>query len=46
MIHILVVDDEPSIRETLGGILEDEGYHVTPAEDGESGLTLLARPAL
>ena len=41
MIHILVVDDEPSIRETLGGILEDEGYRVTPAEDGESGLTLL-----
>lgn len=41
MIHILVVDDEPSIRETLGGILEDEGYRVTPAEDGESGLTLM-----
>ncbi len=41
MTHILVVDDEPSIRETLGGILEDEGYSVTPAEDGESGLILL-----
>ncbi len=41
MIHILVVDDQPSIRETLGGILEDEGYRVTPAEDGESALTLL-----
>ena len=41
MIHILVVDDEPGIRETLGGILEDEGYRVTPAEDGESGLLLL-----
>jgi two-component system, NtrC family, nitrogen regulation response regulator NtrX len=41
MIHILVVDDEPSIRESLGGILEDEGYRVTPAEDGESGLTLM-----
>ncbi len=41
MIHILVVDDEPSIRETLAGILEDEGYRVTPAEDGESGLVLL-----
>src|SRR6266536_570171 len=39
--HILVVDDEPSIRETLGGILEDEGYRVTPAADGESGLELL-----
>ena len=41
MIHILVVDDEPSIRETLGGILEDEGYHVTLAENGEICLTLL-----
>src|SRR6266545_1877339 len=39
--HILVVDDEPSIRETLGGILEDEGYRVTPAADGENGLELL-----
>ena len=46
MIHILVVDDEPSIRETLGGILEDEGYRVTPAEDGESGLDPAARSAL
>ena len=41
MIHILVVDDEPSIRETLGGILEDEGYHVTLVENGETCLTLL-----
>src|SRR6266540_2644620 len=39
--HILVVDDEPGIRETLGGILEDEGYRVTPAADGENGLELL-----
>jgi two-component system nitrogen regulation response regulator NtrX len=35
------VDDEPSIRETLGGVLEDEGYRVTTAEDGEGGLALL-----
>jgi two-component system nitrogen regulation response regulator NtrX len=41
MIHILVVDDEPSIRQTLGEVLEDEGYRVTAAEDGESALTLL-----
>lgn len=41
MTHILVIDDEPSIRETLGAILEDEGYRVTPADDGESGLTLM-----
>ena len=36
--HILVVDDEPSIRATLGGILEDEGYRVTAAGSGGEGL--------
>jgi DNA-binding NtrC family response regulator len=32
--HILVVDDEPDIRETVQDILEDEGYSVTNAENG------------
>ncbi len=32
--HILVVDDEPDIRETVQDILEDEGYIVTNAENG------------
>jgi two-component system nitrogen regulation response regulator NtrX len=41
MIHVLVVDDEPGIRETLGGVLEDEGYRVALAADGESALALL-----
>ncbi|NNL96442.1 MAG: sigma-54-dependent Fis family transcriptional regulator, partial [Xanthomonadales bacterium] len=34
--HILVVDDEPDIRELVGEILEDEGYTVSTAPDGES----------
>jgi DNA-binding NtrC family response regulator len=34
--HILVVDDEPDIRTLVRDILEDEGYTVTMAEDGES----------
>ncbi|MDX1459588.1 MAG: sigma-54 dependent transcriptional regulator [Xanthomonadales bacterium] len=34
--HILVVDDEPDIRELVGEILEDEGYAVTVAENGEA----------
>jgi len=34
--HILVVDDEPDIRETVQDILEDEGYTVTNAESGEA----------
>jgi DNA-binding NtrC family response regulator len=34
--HILVVDDEPDIRTLVQEILEDEGYAVTPADDGAS----------
>ncbi len=34
--HILVVDDEPDIRELLQEILVDEGYDVEIAENGES----------
>ncbi|MDX1654140.1 MAG: sigma-54 dependent transcriptional regulator [Candidatus Competibacteraceae bacterium] len=31
--HILVVDDEPDIRDLVKEILEDEGYEVTAAEN-------------
>ena len=41
--RILVVDDEPGIRQSLSGILEDEGYSVETAERGEGCLDLLAR---
>ncbi len=34
----LVIDDEAGIRETLSGILRDEGFEVRSCEDGESGL--------
>ncbi len=34
--HILVVDDEPDIRHLLQEILQDEGYVVDVAEDGET----------
>jgi len=34
--HILVVDDEPDIRHLLQEILEDEGYEVEVAENGET----------
>ena len=34
--HILVVDDEPEIRNLVRDILEDEGYTVSTAESGES----------
>ncbi|EGV33691.1 MULTISPECIES: sigma-54-dependent transcriptional regulator [Thiorhodococcus] len=34
--HILVVDDEPDIRGLVKDILEDEGYTVAIAENGEA----------
>ena len=34
--HILVVDDEPDIRELVGDILGDENYSVATAEDAGS----------
>jgi len=34
--QILVVDDEPDIRQLVQEILEDEGYSVQVAKDGES----------
>src|SRR5215212_5068224 len=35
--HVLVVDDEPAIREVLRALLEDEGYVVDEAADGAEG---------
>jgi two-component system nitrogen regulation response regulator NtrX len=37
---ILIIDDEEDIRFSLRGILEDEGYQVIDACDGETGLDL------
>ena len=35
---ILVVEDEPAVRLVLRGLLEDEGYQVLEAADGEQAL--------
>ena len=40
MPHILVIDDERAIRNTLKDILEYENYTVTLAEDGEQAIAL------
>jgi CheY-like chemotaxis protein len=40
---ILVVDDEPGIRDVLATLLEDEGYHVLQAKNGAEALELLPR---
>src|SRR5450432_3763969 len=39
--RLLVVDDEPGIRQSLSGVLEDEGYAVAMAESGEACLEAL-----
>ncbi len=41
MPNILIVDDEPGIRESLKGVLEDEGYKASVAASGEACLEVL-----
>ena len=38
--YILVVDDEPDIRQLVSEILEDEGYEVKAAENAEEARIL------
>lgn len=35
---LLVVDDDPAVRESLGELFRCQGYHVLTAVDGEAGL--------
>ena len=42
---ILVVDDEPGIRESLSGVLEDEGYAVRAVATAEEAMAQLASRA-
>jgi CheY-like chemotaxis protein len=49
MARVLVVDDDPSLREMLAFILESEGYEVARARDGAEAVACLAdgwRPAV
>ncbi len=45
---ILIVDDEESVRNSLAGVMKDEGYEVVTAVSGKEGLDLLheVQPAL
>lgn len=40
--RILIVDDEPGIRQSLSGVLADEGFHAQAVESGEECLDALA----
>jgi adenylate cyclase len=42
-LQILVVDDEPSIRESLGMLLLAAGYDVAEAENGAAAVSQLSR---
>jgi DNA-binding NtrC family response regulator len=39
--HVLIIDDESAIRESLELLLDLEGFAVTSASDGEQGLAVL-----
>lgn len=41
MAKILVIDDEPAIRDVLTALLQDEGYDVVTTSDGRLALDLL-----
>lgn len=41
-IRILVIDDEEAVRETIRENLEDCGFHVAEATDGEQGIQLIS----
>ncbi len=41
MKRILVVDDEPNVRTVLTMLLEDDGYEVVSAEDGQKGMAMI-----
>ena len=46
--HVLVVEDEPSIRQMVRRVLEKEGWAVREAENGQAGLQAVAesKPAV
>ena len=47
-LDILVVDDEPDIRDLISGVLEDEGYTTRVAADSDAALAAVSerRPSL
>jgi len=42
-VDVLVVDDETDIRDTVAGLLDDEGYSVSTAADADAAMAALER---
>lgn len=40
--HVMIIDDEPDIRQVIEAILTEEGYAVSTADNGQSARRLLA----
>src|SRR6267154_3325308 len=38
--HILLVDDDPTVRDSLNDVLLAEGYLIIPAQDGQQAIEL------
>ena len=43
--RILIVDDEPSVREVLSEYFTEQGYGVSTAGDGDEALALVRQSA-
>src|SRR5678815_5953442 len=41
--HILIIDDEASLRQTLARILQRDGYEVTSVASGTEGISLITQ---
>ena len=41
--RILLVDDDPGVRESLAAALRSEGYRVLPTQDGQAALNVAAK---
>ena len=39
--HVLVIDDDPAVREVLTETLRNDGYQVTAVSDGLAGIEVL-----
>jgi two-component system, OmpR family, response regulator len=44
--HVLVVDDDPSMRDVIGDYLEGQNFHVSTASDGRGMARILADEAV